>query len=333
MFFKKFNIIRINQQKRVDKMTLVSNTEEKFETEWIIKAISHEIRRNIINLLEVNSHLTYTELLKELNLTTGKLNFHLRQLVGLVEKHDDGFYRLTPAGTSILKSLLEIKTIGDEDSMSETHRFYKGFSIRQFNPAEETIKKFYVIILLITSLILIPTLITFIILIAQNGFNFSVELIITIVLMPAVIFSLGVAILLTRKYIQSISYNVYDTEISINKGFITKSKVVIPFRTITNLFIRRGFFDRIYGLSSLAIETAGQGGNQKPEGKIIGIYYPNELLEEILGLLRMLDPPSYLKQNFKIEKKPLEVRYLLSEINEQLSQVRDKLLKTDEKEK
>jgi len=52
MFFKKFNIIRINQQKRVDKMTLVSNTEEKFETEWIIKAISHEIRRNIINLLK-----------------------------------------------------------------------------------------------------------------------------------------------------------------------------------------------------------------------------------------------------------------------------------------
>ncbi len=64
MFFKKFNIIRINQQKRVDKMTLVSNTEEKFETEWIIKAISHEIRRNIINLLEVTPILRILNFLK-----------------------------------------------------------------------------------------------------------------------------------------------------------------------------------------------------------------------------------------------------------------------------
>ena len=33
-------------------MTLLSNTEEEFETGWIIKAVSHEIRRNIISLLE-----------------------------------------------------------------------------------------------------------------------------------------------------------------------------------------------------------------------------------------------------------------------------------------
>ena len=60
------------------------------ESEWVLKAVSHNLRRRILNLIYDYSFINYTDLLRELDLSTGKLNFHLKQLTGLIEKHQDG---------------------------------------------------------------------------------------------------------------------------------------------------------------------------------------------------------------------------------------------------
>ena len=66
------------------------------ESEWILKAVSHKLRRRILNLIYDYTFLNYSDLLRELNLTTGKLNFLL------------GYER-----SKYLKDIQNVKNVGD----------------------------------------------------------------------------------------------------------------------------------------------------------------------------------------------------------------------------
>ncbi len=62
-----------------------------------------EIRVKILEILQKES-LSYSDLLTKLDFnTTGKLNFHLKSLQGLLEKNDLGLYRLTEKGKQFLQ--------------------------------------------------------------------------------------------------------------------------------------------------------------------------------------------------------------------------------------
>jgi len=63
----------------------------------MFSALNHPIRRRIIEMLARNS-VTYTYILEELDINTGKLNFHLKKLEDLIEKDEKGLYKLTDKG-------------------------------------------------------------------------------------------------------------------------------------------------------------------------------------------------------------------------------------------
>ena len=63
----------------------------------MFSALNHPIRRRIIEMLARNS-VTYTCMLEELDIDTGKLNFHLKKLGDLIEKNEKGLYKLTDKG-------------------------------------------------------------------------------------------------------------------------------------------------------------------------------------------------------------------------------------------
>ena len=61
------------------------------------QALSHQTRRTIIRIVQSrNQGVSYTELITDLGLSTGKLNYHLDQLKGLIEKNSAHHYVLTP---------------------------------------------------------------------------------------------------------------------------------------------------------------------------------------------------------------------------------------------
>lgn len=84
------------------------------QSDTIIKAISNELRRNIVRLL-IDQSRSYTDIahfLKfDLKSESGKFNFHLQELVkaDLVDKTDDNLYRLTERGEEIYYLLLDIE--------------------------------------------------------------------------------------------------------------------------------------------------------------------------------------------------------------------------------
>ncbi|MHA1860295.1 MAG: DUF7347 domain-containing protein [Candidatus Asgardarchaeia archaeon] len=73
-----------------------------------IGAISHPTRVNILKLLYDRERLTYSDIMNALGLDTGKLNFHLKKLKGLVNRREDGYYYLSSRGKLALSTLKAI---------------------------------------------------------------------------------------------------------------------------------------------------------------------------------------------------------------------------------
>ena len=70
------------------------------------KILKDLTRRNIIRCLAKAGSLSYVDLMTQTKVTnTGRLNYHLRILNGLIEKHVDGKYGLTEKGRLALQLL------------------------------------------------------------------------------------------------------------------------------------------------------------------------------------------------------------------------------------
>lgn len=82
-------------------------------------------------------------------------------------------------------------------------------------------------------------------------------------------------------YFPTIRYEVVENEIHVFRGIITKTRKVVPYRTITNMEIKRGLFDRFFGIGTIEIQTAGNSNVNKggPEETIDGI--PEEFLQPL----------------------------------------------------
>jgi len=76
--------------------------------EFLHKILKDETRRKIVLLLNEKEALSHTDLMEELGfLTTGLLNYHLKQLDNLLTKDTDGRYILTEKGKLATRLLTE----------------------------------------------------------------------------------------------------------------------------------------------------------------------------------------------------------------------------------
>jgi len=68
-------------------------------------------------------------------------------------------------------------------------------------------------------------------------------------------------------------------EIYVKRGVFTITRKHVPFRTITNISSRAGLFDRLFGIGSVHIETAGYSGSNQtgPEVKLESIVFYEEV--------------------------------------------------------
>ena len=95
------------------------------------------------------------------------------------------------------------------------------------------------------------------------------------------------AAILVIYYVRNIEYILEDTEVIVKKGIINKTIKHVPFRTITNVSSRYGIYDRMFGIGTCEIETAGKSGQQTgPEEKIEGISNFREVRDVVLKELR-----------------------------------------------
>jgi len=100
-------------------------------------------------------------------------------------------------------------------------------------------------------------------------------------------------------YIRSFEYSVVAKsgetmpEVYVKKGLINITRKHVPFRTITNIQSVAGPFDRLFGIGSIEVETAGGSGSsfQSAEEKLEGLTFYEELRDFILMELRKFKDP------------------------------------------
>ncbi|HNT73567.1 MAG TPA: PH domain-containing protein [Anaerolineae bacterium] len=97
-------------------------------------------------------------------------------------------------------------------------------------------------------------------------------------------------------YYRSLRYEIHADEIIVRQGILTKSVKHVPYRTVTNLTVKQGPFDRWFGLGSLDIQTAGLSTSSgEPEQKLVGLPNAQEVYELVvaaLGRFRNAMPPT-----------------------------------------
>jgi predicted transcriptional regulator len=103
------------------------------------QALAHPTRRIIIRILQSrNQGVSYTELITELGLSTGKLNYHLEQLKGLMEKNANHYYVLTPFGKKVVEHL----NLVEQRTSSEDEKYVKAASSAQNASLQPIMKAF-----------------------------------------------------------------------------------------------------------------------------------------------------------------------------------------------
>ncbi|MHA2227210.1 MAG: PH domain-containing protein [Candidatus Hodarchaeales archaeon] len=96
-----------------------------------------------------------------------------------------------------------------------------------------------------------------------------------------------IAAVLVVFYVNYIEYIIEDTEVIVKKGIINRTIKHVPFRTITNVSSRYGIYDRLFGIGTCEIQTAGKSGQQSgPEEKIEGVRNFREVRDVILAEIR-----------------------------------------------
>ncbi|MCP4420003.1 MAG: PH domain-containing protein [Chloroflexi bacterium] len=96
-----------------------------------------------------------------------------------------------------------------------------------------------------------------------------------------------IAMLLMVPYYRSLSYEIHEDEVIVHVGIVTKSVKHVPYRTVTNIAVKRGIFDRwFFDLGTLNIQTAGMSGTQGAEEKLEGLPNVQEVYDIVATELR-----------------------------------------------
>jgi membrane protein YdbS with pleckstrin-like domain len=145
-------------------------------------------------------------------------------------------------------------------------------------------------------------------------------------------------------YIRSFEYSVISKagttmpEIYVKKGLVNVTKKHVPFRTITNIASRAGPIDRLFGIGTVEIQTAGfSGGAQagrSPEEKLEGITFYEQVRDFVLQELRRFRDP-YVTGTEVVHPVDEPVPRLRDSLDDEmlitLREIRDVLEKIDRK--
>jgi len=96
-----------------------------------------------------------------------------------------------------------------------------------------------------------------------------------------------VSMLLSVPYYRSMKYEIQDDEVIVRVGILTHSVKHVPYRTVTNIAVKRDILDRwFFNLGTLEIQTAGISGQNVAEEKLLGLDNVQEVYELVAGELR-----------------------------------------------
>ena len=89
-------------------------------------------------------------------------------------------------------------------------------------------------------------------------------------------------------YYKSMIYQLKENEMIVRRGVFHKIEKNVPFRAVTNLAVFRSLFDRMFGIGTIRLHTAGYSGTPLPEENIEGLVNYQEVYDKLIAKIRPL---------------------------------------------
>ncbi len=136
-------------------------------------------------------------------------------------------------------------------------------------------------------------------------------------------------------YIRNMYFIVHGHEIVVKKGLINITEKHVPYRTVTNIDMRIGLFDRLFQIGTVEIQTAGGSVSSSsleagPEEKLEGIRVYKEVRDYILTQLRAYQA-SHLDTSEGLTKKSADVSAIIVELQNIINLLDTRLAKLEKK--
>ena len=149
------------------------------------------------------------------------------------------------------------------------------------------------ILSVLSSLIIIGAVVLNIIIYLEAGSDSDGIMVIWLLCLGLISIMWIVSFPLIHLWIKNLSYFIHDDRITIQSGIITKKEQNIPYRSITDFVLARGPFDRILGIGTIKIQTAGQSTSATGyEGSLSGLLDYEPLHADLREKLKSLHPIS-----------------------------------------
>ena len=149
------------------------------------------------------------------------------------------------------------------------------------------------ILSVLSSLIIIGAVVLNIIIYLEAGSDSDGIMVIWLLCLGLISIMWIVSFPLIYLWIKNLSYFIHDDRITIQSGIITKKEQNIPCRSITDFVLERGPFDRILGIGTIKIQTAGQSTSATGyEGSLSGLLDYEPLHADLREKLKSLHPIS-----------------------------------------
>jgi membrane protein YdbS with pleckstrin-like domain len=131
-------------------------------------------------------------------------------------------------------------------------------------------------------------------------------------------------------YCRRISYSLDAQEITVRKGLVTQVVQTVPLSKVTNLSLNRGPFDRLLGLGTLQVHTAGfSGQNQGPEAMLVGLEDYEAVQQAVLAQVRATSraeaAPAMAPEAVSLAAGAGDAHQLLTDILDELRGIRGAL--------
>lgn len=156
-----------------------------------------------------------------------------------------------------------------------------------FKPSPKYLTKLRVVITAIAFLVMASAVLLGLLLSLDRDMGFGTGLVVILVTAVLDVLWWIPAMFLSGPYYRSLSYDVQDDEVIVHVGILTKSVKHVPYRTVTNLQVKRDIFDRwFFGLGTLNIQTAGMSGQTGAEESLAGLTDVQEVYKMVATELR-----------------------------------------------
>jgi membrane protein YdbS with pleckstrin-like domain len=120
-------------------------------------------------------------------------------------------------------------------------------------------------------------------------------------------------------YVKSLRYEIQEDEVIVHVGVLTKSVKHVPYRTVTNLHVKRGPLDRLFGLGTVDIQTAGISGDKGAEESLVGLLNYSSVYENVATQIRRFR--TAMEPTMASEGAPLEADAPWHELLQEVRQI------------